>query len=157
MNFGLAIAFGAQLPSAWSTLAAGIVGLVGYGLSLVLFVLALRNLGTARTGAYFSAAPFIGAVVSITFLSEPITYQFVVATLLMGLGVFLHLTERHEHTHDHVEMEHEHAHSHDEHHRHTHGPNDPPSEPHSHRHRHAPMTHKHAHFPDLHHTHNHKH
>ncbi len=157
VNFGLAMAFGAQLPSAWTTLAAGVVGLLGYGLSLILFVLALRNLGTARTGAYFSAAPFIGAVVSIAFLSEPITYQFVIAALLMWLGVYLHLTERHEHVHDHEEMEHEHAHTHDEHHQHQHGPDDPPGDPHSHWHRHAPMTHRHPHYPDLHHTHSHGH
>lgn len=157
VNFALAMGFGGQLPSTWTVLAAGGVGLLGYGLSLVLFVLALRNLGTARTGAYFSAAPFIGAVVSIAFLSEQITYQFIAAALLMGLGVYLHLSERHEHAHTHEEMEHEHAHSHDEHHQHTHDPKDPPGEPHSHWHRHAPMTHKHPHFPDLHHTHNHKH
>lgn len=157
VNFGLAMAFGGQLPSAWTALAAGVVGLLGYGLSLVLFVLALRNLGTARTGAYFSAAPFIGAVVSIAFLSEPITYQFLAAGLLMGLGVYLHLSERHEHAHTHEEMEHEHAHTHDEHHQHAHEPSDPPGEPHSHWHRHAPMTHRHPHFPDLHHAHKHEH
>lgn len=154
-NLGLALAFGAQLPPIWTTVAAGVVGLLGYGVSLILFVLALRNLGTARTGAYFSAAPFIGATVSIIVLSEPITYQFAAAALLMSLGVYLHLTERHEHIHTHEPMEHEHAHSHDEHHQHHHGPNDPPGEPHSHWHRHAPLMHKHPHFPDMHHTHKH--
>ena len=157
VNLGLAIAFGAQLPSAWISLAAGVVGLLGYGVSLILFVLALRNLGTARTGAYFSAAPFIGAIIAIVFMSEPLTYQFMAAALLMGIGVYLHLTERHEHAHTHEAMEHEHAHTHDEHHQHDHGPNDPPGEPHSHWHQHKPITHKHAHFPDIHHTHRHDH
>jgi drug/metabolite transporter (DMT)-like permease len=157
VNFGLAMAFGNQMPSAWTTLAAGIVGLLGYGLSLILFLLALRSLGTARTGAYFSAAPFIGATISIALLSEPLTIQFGAAALLMGLGVYLHVTEWHEHMHTHEEMEHEHAHMHDPHHQHEHGPNDPPGEPHSHWHRHLPMTHKHPHFPDLHHTHSHEH
>lgn len=156
-NLGLALVFGAQLPSAWNLLAAGVVGLLGYGVSLVMFVLALRSLGTARTGAYFSAAPFMGAIVSIILLSEPITYQFSAAALLMGLGVYLHLTERHEHPHTHELMEHEHAHMHDEHHRHVHGPNDPPGEPHSHWHRHEPLTHSHPHFPDVHHSHDHTH
>ena len=157
VNLGLALAFGAHLPSVWTSMAAGVVGLLGYGVSLILFVLALRNLGTARTGAYFSAAPFIGATIAIVFLSEPLTYQFAAAALLMGLGVYLHLTERHEHAHAHEAMDHEHAHSHDEHHQHDHSPADPPGEPHSHWHHHAPLTHKHPHFPDLHHTHRHEH
>lgn len=154
-NLGLAQAFGAQLPSAWTSLAAGVVGLLGYGVSLVMFVLALRSLGTARTGAYFSAAPFMGAIVSIVLLSEPITYQFAAAALLMGLGVYLHLTERHEHIHTHEPLEHEHAHTHDDHHAHAHGADDPPGEPHSHWHRHERLTHKHPHFPDVHHMHRH--
>lgn len=157
VNLALAVAFGAQLPSVWISLAAGTVGLLGYGVSLILFVLALRNLGTARTGAYFSAAPFIGATIAIVFLSEPLTYQFIAAALLMGLGVYLHLTERHEHDHTHETMEHEHAHTHDEHHQHDHGPNDPPGVPHSHWHQHAPLRYKHPHFPDMHHTHRHDH
>lgn len=157
VNLGLAIAFGAQLPPVWTSLAAGLVGLLGYGVSLILFVHALRNVGTARTGAYFSAAPFIGATIAIVFLSEPLTYQFVAAAILMGLGVYLHLTERHAHAHVHEAMDHEHAHTHDEHHQHDHGPNDPLGEPHSHWHHHAPMTHKHPHFPDMHHNHRHDH
>ena len=156
VNLGLAVAFGAQLLSVWTLLAAGAVGLLGYGVSLILFVLALRNLGTARTGAYFSAAPFIGATIAIVFLSEPLTYQFIAAALLMGLGVYLHLTERHGHDHTHETMEHEHAHTHDDHHQHDHGPNDPPGVPHSHWHQHAPLRHKHPHFPDIHHTHRHE-
>ena len=155
-NFCLAIAFGAHLPPAGIAVVAGLVGLAGYGVSLVLFVFALRHLGTARTGAYFSAAPFIGATVSIVFLAEPVTWQFAAAALLMALGVYLHLTERHEHTHTHEPFEHEHAHHHDDHHQHDHGPSNSLGEPHSHWHRHEPLTHKHAHFPDLHHTHTHR-
>ena len=155
VNLSLAMSLGGQMPPLPGILAAGLVGLVGYGFSLVLFVLALRNLGAARTGAYFSAAPFIGAAIGIGILAEPLTYQFAAAGLLMGLGVYLHLTERHEHAHTHAEMEHEHAHLHDDHHQHAHSPDDPPGEPHSHWHRHSPLTHKHTHFPDLHHTHGH--
>ncbi|MND07304.1 hypothetical protein D3C83_291930 [compost metagenome] len=46
-------------PPGW--LAAGLLGFLGYGISLTLFIVALRHLGTARTGAYFSVAPFFGA------------------------------------------------------------------------------------------------
>jgi hypothetical protein len=91
---------------------------LGYGLSLALFVLALRHLGTARTGAYFSTAPFFGAAAAIMTLDEPLTIQLLAAAGLMGVGVWLHITEQHEHSHSHPPVAHEHAHSHDEHHRH---------------------------------------
>lgn len=96
------------------------VGLLGYGISLVLFVLALRGLGTARTGAYFSTAPFIGAAVALTILGESTYPAFWVAAGLMGCGVWLHLTERHEHVHTHEPEEHHHPHVHDAHHLHEH-------------------------------------
>lgn len=154
-NLALALLRGATLPHAPTLLAAGVVGFFGYGVSLVLFVLALRHLGTARTGAYFSIAPFLGAVLSLLLFHEAATVQLVVAAVLMGVGVYLHLSERHEHEHEHQAMEHEHRHVHDEHHQHTHGPDDPSEEPHTHRHRHAPMRHRHPHYPDLHHRHDH--
>ncbi len=157
VNLGLALAQGAALPSAGILLAAGLVGFLGYGVSLVLFVFALRHLGAARTGAYFSLAPFIGALLALVLLSEPLTLRLLAAGLLMGVGLWLHFTERHEHEHTHEALEHEHSHVHDEHHQHTHEPDAPPGEPHSHRHRHAVLTHKHPHYPDLHHRHRHAH
>lgn len=155
--FNLVLGFlaGASIPALGTTFAAGIVGFLGYGVSLALFVVALRHLGAARTGAYFSTAPFIGSTVAILVLGDPLTLQFALAGLLMGFGVWLHLTERHAHMHDHEAMEHNHPHVHDEHHRHVHGPHDPPGEPHTHAHRHTPMRHSHAHVPDMHHTHRH--
>lgn len=156
-NLGLALANGAHLPSPGALAAAGVVGFFGYGVSLVLFVLALRNLGAARTGAYFSTAPFLGAAVSLVLFREPLTVQLGAAALLMGLGVYLHLSERHDHEHLHEALDHEHRHVHDEHHEHAHGPHDPSGEPHTHPHHHAPMRHKHPHYPDLHHRHGHSH
>jgi len=146
---------GSTFPGLSVVLGAGVVGLVGYGFSLVLFVLALRHLGTARTGAYFSTAPFVGAVLAIAMFGDPVTPGLIAAGVLMALGVYLHVSEQHEHEHRHAEMVHEHRHRHDEHYQHAHGPNDPASEPHTHRHRHAPMMHKHPHYPDLHHRHSH--
>jgi drug/metabolite transporter (DMT)-like permease len=154
-NTAIALAFGAKLPPAGTLAAIGLIGLFGYGVSLVLFVLALRHLGTARTGAYFSLAPFVGAAVSVLFLHEPMTTGFLIAGLLMTAGVWLHVTERHEHEHHHEPLEHEHLHTHDEHHRHSHAPDDPPGEPHSHPHRHEELEHSHPHYPDLHHRHGH--
>jgi len=129
--------------------------LVGYGVSLTLFVLALRHIGTARAGAYFSIAPFVGAVIALLFLGDRLTIGFSLAAVLMALGIWLHLTERHEHKHQHEPMEHDHIHSHDEHHQHGHTSDDPAGEPHSHPHRHEPLLHMHPHYPDIHHRHGH--
>ncbi|HLY88680.1 MAG TPA: DMT family transporter [Acetobacteraceae bacterium] len=157
VNLALAVSQGAVLPSTGIVLAVGIVGLLGYGVSLALFVLGLRYLGAARTGAYFSLAPFVGAILAIPMLGEPLSAQLIVAGCLMGFGLWLHLAEQHEHEHAHEVLEHEHRHSHDVHHQHEHALDDPTGEPHSHWHRHAPLVHRHPHYPDLHHRHGHKH
>jgi hypothetical protein len=155
VNVGLATLQGASWPSGGILLAAAVVGLFGYGISLMLFVLALRHLGSARTGAYFSTAPFIGAALAVVAFGEPVTGKLLLAAALMGFGTYLHLIEHHEHDHAHKEMVHEHVHVHDEHHRHQHAPGDPDGEPHVHVHRHAPMVHRHPHYPDIHHRHSH--
>ncbi len=155
VNFVLAMAHGAPLPSPGLVLAAALIGFVGYGASLVMFVRALRQIGTARTGAYYAIAPFFGALLAVALLGEPFTLQLAVAGILMAVGLYLHLVEQHEHAHSHEAMVHEHPHVHDEHHRHAHEPSDPPGEPHLHAHRHAAMIHSHRHFPDIHHRHPH--
>jgi drug/metabolite transporter (DMT)-like permease len=154
-NLGIALALGQALPATHIVFAAGLVGLFGYGISLVLFVLALRQLGSARTGAYFSIAPFAGAALAIGLQHEPVTRQVVVAGALMAIGVWLHVSERHRHRHAHERLAHEHMHTHDEHHRHEHDPSWDGREPHAHPHVHAPIEHSHAHYPDLHHRHRH--
>jgi drug/metabolite transporter (DMT)-like permease len=153
VNAAFALIAGAAMPGPGITAAAALVGLVGIGVSLVLFVLALRHLGTARSSAYFSLAPFIGAVLAIGLLHEPVTANLVLASLLMGFGLWMHLAERHDHEHEHEAFEHEHSHVHDLHHRHDH--DGPVTEPHSHWHRHEPVRHRHPHYPDLHHRHSH--
>ena len=154
VNLAIALTLGASLP-AYGTLAiAAVLGFFAYGISLTLFVVALRHLGTARTGAYFSVAPFFGAVLAVLFLGEAVTPTLVAAGALMALGVWLHLSERHEHPHLHETLEHEHEHEHEEHHDH-HGPHETPRMRHTHRHRHEPIRHSHAHFPDEHHRHAH--
>ncbi len=155
VNAGLALWIGAGLPGPLSLSFSLVVGFFGYGLSLALFVLSLRHLGTARTGAYFSLGPFIGSGVSLVALREPVSAAFLLAAALMGWGVWLHLTERHEHLHEHEEAGHEHWHDHDEHHQHAHPPGVDPRGPHSHRHRHERLIHSHPHYPDLHHRHRH--
>ncbi len=155
VNTGLALAIGAQLPAATALGPILLVGFLGYGVSLVLFVLALRGLGSARTGAYFSTAPFLGALISILILGESVSLWFLVAAALMAIGVWIHLMENHAHEHQHEPLAHNHRHRHDEHHQHEHGFEWDGSEPHSHPHEHAPIRHSHAHFPDVHHRHRH--
>lgn len=155
INIGIALGAGHRLPDLTHLVSAGAIGLTGYGISLVAFVLALRHLGAARTGAYFSTAPFVGAALSLTLLREAPDLSFWVAGGLMALGVWLHVSERHEHEHTHEALEHEHLHSHDEHHEHQHDFEWDGSEPHAHLHRHEPLTHSHPHYPDLHHRHAH--
>lgn len=154
-NMVLAVGVGAAFPDAGLLAAAGAVGFLGYGVSLVLFIVALRHLGTARTGAYFSVAPFFGAGLSLLLLGEQTSASFWIAAALMALGVRLHLAERHEHEHVHEAIEHTHPHVHDEHHQHPHDTTWNGREPHVHAHRHDRMVHAHPHYPDLHHRHRH--
>jgi len=154
VNLGLAFALGAPLPVLPDLAAALVIGFLSYGVSLSLFVVGLRHLGTARTGAYFSVAPFFGAMLAV-LMGEPVTLPLLAAGALMALGTWLHLTERHEHRHMHEEMLHSHEHSHDEHHLHEHDYLVSPGTRHSHPHRHEPLIHAHPHFPDAHHRHGH--
>ena len=151
---GMALASGGVLLSLGPVAAALGLGAVSYGASLVLYVLALRHLGSARTAAHFGTAPFIGAGLSVLLLGEPLTVMLLVAVALMAAATWLVLTERHAHEHGHAVLQHVHEHVHDEHHRHTHG-EEAGAGPHTHAHGHASLQHSHAHLPDIHHRHGH--
>jgi drug/metabolite transporter (DMT)-like permease len=155
VNIVIAMAMGFELPSPVGLAEVAAVGFICFGVSLALFIVALRGLGAGRTGAYFSAAPFLGAAFALAVNDDPVTAQLVIAGVLMGAGVWLHLSERHEHMHTHLATVHEHSRVHDSHHRHVHGADWDGREPHTHRHVHAPMSHGHPHFPDIHHQHDH--
>jgi drug/metabolite transporter (DMT)-like permease len=157
VNTALAFALGDELPGPSHVTAILLLGFVGYGLSLVLFVVALRHLGSARTGAYFATAPFVGTAIAIALFGQPVTLIFWAAAASMAFGVWLHLTERHEHEHRHEPLTHDHLHVHDAHHRHSHDAAWSGEEPHSHEHRHEPLLHRHPHYPDIHHRHGHGH
>ena len=155
VNCLIALARGAHMPVVPVIAETALIGFLGYGISLVFFIKALRLLGTARTGAYFSAAPFAGAILAVLFLHEPVSINLIGASFLMALGVWLHLTEDHEHSHSHIAEEHEHGHWHDEHHQHEHPPGVSAAQPHVHWHQHESVTHSHPHFPDSKHRHQH--
>ncbi len=154
VNLAIAFLLGAQLPPVASIAGAAVVGFFAYGVSLVLFIVAMRHVGTARAGAYFSVAPFFGAILALA-LGAPATVPLAVAAALMALGVWLHLTERHEHEHIHDVLTHDHWHVHDEHHRHEHDEPVAAGTRHLHTHTHEPITHTHEHYPDVHHRHGH--
>jgi drug/metabolite transporter (DMT)-like permease len=156
-SLAIAAAAGERFPPVGFALTALVLGAISFGLSVGLYVRALRDLGAARTSAWFGTAPFFGAALSWLALREPLGPAFYVALPLMGLGAIALLGERHSHRHHHPELFHDHLHRHDDgHHGHAHEPQDVPASGwHSHPHRHAPMTHEHPHTPDLHHRHEH--
>ena len=154
VNLIIAFSLGASMPALPNLAAAMVVGFFAYGVSLALFVIGLRHLGTARTGAYFSVAPFFGAILAL-LMGETFTTQLLIAGALMALGTWLHLTESHEHEHTHLDMMHDHEHVHDEHHQHDHDSPITPGTKHRHLHWHKLLAHKHPHFPDSHHRHSH--
>jgi drug/metabolite transporter (DMT)-like permease len=154
VNIAAALAFGAHLPATLPLAGALVLGWLSYGISLTLYIVALRHLGSARAASHFSTAPFIGAALAIALLGEPVTAGFAAAFLLMLAATWLVLTERHAHAHVHKLLLHEHLHTHDAHHQHAHRGDEGP-EPHSHPHEHTPLAHTHPHLPDLHHRHKH--
>ena len=154
VNVTIAFILGATWPPLTTMMATLFIGWLAYGISLSLFIVGLRHLGTARTVAYFSVAPFFGAALAIPLLGEPLSIRIAISGTLMALGIWLHLTEQHRHEHIHEMLDHEHEHSHDEHHSHKH-PAISPTNKHRHQHRHEPLIHTHPHFPDTHHRHQH--
>lgn len=155
VNLLLAMHIRIAMPDALHLAGALVVGALSYGASLAFFVVGLRHIGTARTSAYFSIAPFFGAALALLILREPLSARLLAAGLLMAIGVWLHLSEHHAHAHVHECLEHDHLHEHDAHHQHAHAEPVPPGTRHSHPHRHEPLVHSHAHFPDIHHRHPH--
>lgn len=142
-------------PSFTILLATFLLGLVSYGVSLVLDMRALRLLGAAREAGFFATAPFIGAVLAVPVLGERWDIQDATATGLMMAGVALLLRGRHAHAHRHEEVKHDHSHQHEDHHDHVHDGGPVLQEPHAHVHWHLPLTHDHPHLSELHHRHDH--
>jgi drug/metabolite transporter (DMT)-like permease len=154
VNLALGLAAGAAVPGPGAVAASMLVGFVAYGLSLALFIVGMRQVGTARAGAYFSVAPFFGALLALA-MGEPLTWPLVVAAGLMAVGVWLHLSEQHTHAHRHEAVTHTHWHTHDEHHAHGHAEPVSPGTRHNHEHVHEEVVHNHDHYPDAHHRHSH--
>lgn len=153
-SFVLSLSIENKMPGIGVLAGAMLLGCFGYGISIVFFILALRNLGTARAGALFGIAPFVGTALSFILFSDYPGIQFFISLPVMVAGAWLLLSERHEHKHVHSGV-HEHVHIHDEHHGHEHEGEF--TEPHRHTHSHEKVTHSHPHRPDIHHRHGHSH
>jgi hypothetical protein len=155
LNLALGLARGESFPETTLALGALVVGMLGYGLSIVLAVRGAQQLGAARAQSLFAAAPFLGAALSWTLLAEPVDSIQLAAAGVVVVGLVLLFSARHSHRHVHEAVTHTHAHRHDDgHHTHVH-PDLPPWTRHTHEHVHECVVHAHAHDPDLHHRHTH--
>jgi len=151
----LALVFGNQIPNWTIILKAMVLGSLSYGVSITLFIRAMRGLGAARTSALFSTAPLAGIALSFLLLQETVNTMFWSSLPLMIVGALLLVNEEHNHRHIHEPNVHEHIHRHDdEHHLHTHDDLQP-NQSHSHEHEHEYLEHDHHHMPDIHHRHIH--
>jgi len=153
-NVLLAIILFKSQVTAWQVSATLVIGALSYGASLVLFINALREIGSARTSTWFASGPFIGTILSVLVLGERPPGEYWVAALVMLSGMFFLYGELHRHLHRHESTTHAHAHEHDEHHQHVHEARELAGR-HEHLHTHEPLTHSHVHWPDIHHRHTH--
>jgi drug/metabolite transporter (DMT)-like permease len=98
-SIGLSLLLGGHFPDLTTIGGAAITGILSHGISLTCFVTAMREIGAARAVAYVATEPFIAALLAVLFLRETVSVQMVTAGVLMGTGVWLHLTEKHQPKH----------------------------------------------------------
>jgi drug/metabolite transporter (DMT)-like permease len=155
-NLLLALVLFRSLAAPFQVAGALAIGALSYGASLVLFIQALREIGSARTSTWFASGPFLGTLLAVVVLGERPPMVFWAGVVVMLLGMFFLYGERHRHLHRHEQLAHSHPHSHDEHHRHSHPATEIESAGvHDHFHEHEVLEHSHVHWPDIHHRHGH--
>ncbi len=155
VSLGLGFLLGNPLPPPSAIIGAMLLGCLSYGLSIVLFIHAMRSLGAGRTSALFGTAPIAGIILSIILFQETPHWTFIVALPVMIIGGVSLATEEHHHEHRHREIIHDHRHTHDDGHHDEHLKENHPCVPHSHTHVHSGLQHTHHHLPDIHHRHGH--
>lgn len=155
VNLGIGSAIGPCAAPWQVTAGALLVGVVCYGISIVLSITAAQALGATRGQMFFSAAPFFGLALSFLLLRERLLPLQIVAACLFLVSLAVLFAGRHAHRHAHRATAHEHWHRHDDgHHAHAH-PGSRPTDGHIHAHEHKEAEHSHPHLPDLHHRHPH--
>lgn len=156
VSLTIAYFMGNPFPSLTTTLLALLLGAFSYGLSIFLFVHAMRGLGAGRTSALFGTAPLAGMLLSFLVFQEFPGWMFFLSLPIMAAGAYILVKENHDHPHIHEQITHEHRHTHtDGHHEHEHETQNS-GRSHCHIHSHDLLEHTHDHAPDLHHRHVHE-
>ena len=149
----VALTIGESIPSILWVLCVLLLGFVAYGLSIYFYVMAQKDLGAAKTSAYYSIAPFLGVAFGMLILGERPAIQFYFALAVMIISTYfmikdtieLQHTHEHNHTHTHEHSHgdtvHSHEHTHTHTHIHVHGEDNE-----NHEHNHKAMPHEHLHF-----------
>ncbi|MEN9225408.1 MAG: DMT family transporter [Thermostichus sp. HHBFW_bins_43] len=155
VNLSIGLVLQPWQASSVTAIAALGIGILSYGVSLVLYIIAAQSLGATRSQLLFSTAPYFGIGLATLLLKEGISFQQLISMGLVTISLGLLFQDCHHHEHDHSAIEHDHWHHHDDgHHEHDHI-DLPASKYHRHRHQHRALTHSHLHIPDLHHRHGH--
>lgn len=148
----VALAIGESIPSILWMMCVLLLGFVAYGLSIYFYVMAQKDLGAAKTSAYYSIAPFLGVAFGMLILGERPEIQFYVALAVMIISTYfmikdtIELQHTHEHSHTHThehshgDIVHSHEHTHTHTHIHVHG-----ADSDNHEHNHHTMSHEHSH------------
>jgi len=95
----IAFALGEQTNNISYILLALLLGFFAFGLSIFFYIYAQRDLGAARTSAFYAIAPFIGVGLSLLIFKEIPTFSFVIALVIMIIGTYFASTEDHNHVH----------------------------------------------------------
>lgn len=126
----VALTVGEQIPNPVLIVAVLLLGFVAYGLSINFYIKAQKNLGAAKTSAYYSIAPFLGVLFGVLLLRERPGMQFYIGLAIMVAATVLMIKDtislqhthehNHIHTHEHRHGELVHSHEHEHIHSHTH-------------------------------------
>ena len=153
-SLSIALLLGEAQPALLYLAAALLLGFVAYGMSINFYILAQKDLGAAKTSAYYSIAPFLGVAFSLLLLGEQPSYLFYIGLVLMIISTYFmvmdtielqhtHLhTHIHSHPHRHGKLVHTHSHSHQHSHLHIHSGD---ANSHSHQHQELGGSHDHLH------------
>lgn len=149
----VALVTGEQIPGILWIFAVMVLGFVAYGLSINFYIKAQKELGAAKTSAYYSIAPFLGVLFGVLFLRETLDVRFFIGLAIMIVATVLMVKDT-------IALQHTHAHSHSHTHAHAHGDlihTHPHEHVHSHTHIHGEDESAHGHTHEVIENHDHTH